>query len=104
MQTGIIENIYPSINTELSIGTKLIDFEVELSLGVAHDCPPISFHRIALRERAWFRQTFVQIGDHVAPKAIIAIFSSSPDEHIDTIQVRALRVSIFGILPQNEFP
>ncbi|HEY7297262.1 MAG TPA: hypothetical protein VH684_04930 [Xanthobacteraceae bacterium] len=100
--TAEVEVIYPSEGSLLQPGSKLIDLKIDLSLAVTHDCPPITFHRIAVRERAWLRRILVSAGDEVPVGSALALFSTAPDERIDEEPARALRVSIIGILHQAD--
>jgi hypothetical protein len=86
----------------LQPGSKLIDLKVDLSLAVAHDCPPITFHRIAVRERVWVRRILVSTGEEVPVGSALALCSTAPDEPVDEEPARALRVSIIGILLQTD--
>lgn len=101
MRTGIVHSIYATSETLLTPGYKLFDIRIDASLGIVHDCPPISFHRIALREPVWLRQMLVCAGDEIPPDTPLAIFSSTKDEPIDLVHSRPLRVSIFGTIPQD---
>ena len=69
----------------------------------ANDCPPVTYHRIALRERVWLRRLQVAAGDEVAPGAVIAVFSTEPDETLDVAPQRPVRVSVAGILHEPDW-
>ena len=100
--TAVVEAIYPSEGSLLQPGSKLVDLKVDLSLAVAHDCPPITFHRIAVRERVWVRRILVSAGEEVPVGSVLALCSTAPDEGVDEEPARALRVSIIGILLQTD--
>lgn len=102
MRTATIQSVYPTLDAPLAIGSKLVDVKIDLSHGILHDCPPISFYRIALREQAFLRQLLIQKADEVPPMTMLAIFSTDPDEKVDIAQARPLRISVFGIVPQND--
>ena len=100
--TAVVETIYPSEGSLLQPGSKLVDLKVDLSLAVAHDCPPITFHRIAVREGVWVRRILVSAGEEVPVGSVLALCSTAPDEGVDEEPARALRVSIIGILHQTD--
>ncbi len=84
-------------------GAKLLDLRIDLSAVASQDCPPISYYRIVLRDRAWLRQLMVAPGDEVAVGATLALFSSERDEPLDGIPARALRVTIAGVAPPSDW-
>lgn len=98
MTTAVVKTIYPAVNTELPLGAKLMDLSVDLSAVLPHDCPPISLYRLALRDRVWLRKLAVGVGDDVAVGAVLAQFSTEPDEPIDGDPARAVRVIVAGII------
>ena len=100
--TAVVETIYPSEGSLLQPGSKLVDLKVDLSLAVAHDCPPITFHRIAVRERVWVRRILVSAGEELPVGSVLALCSTAPDEPVDEEPARALRVSIIGNLHQTD--
>lgn len=103
MTTGVIRKIHASEESFLDMGAKLLDLTVDLGDVFAHDCPPISHYRIALRDKVWLRQLFVAPGDEVEPGANLAYFSTNRDETLDGVPVRALHVSIAGILAASDW-
>ena len=98
MTTAVVKTIDPAVNTELPLGAKLMDLSVDLSAVLPHDCPPISLYRLALRDRVWLRKLAVGVGDDVAVGAVLAQFSTEPDEPIDGDPARAVRVIVAGII------
>lgn len=103
MKSAMVQALYPSEGTLLVPGAKLLDLKVDLSLAVGHDCPPVSFYRLALRERAWLRKLLVAAEDDVAVGAPLAILSTEPDESLDPAPGRDARLSIAGILYQSDW-
>ncbi len=79
-------------------GARLLDFSVDLSAGVAHDCPPIAHYRLVLRERGWLRSMTVAVGDAITAGAVLALLSTEQDEPLDAAPVRAARVTVASIL------
>lgn len=103
MQSAVVEALYGAEGSLLQPGAKLVDVKVDLSLAVAHDCPPVTYHRIALRDRAWLRRVLVRPGQEIAVGAPMLILSSDPDEDADAPPGRAARTSIAGIMHQTDW-
>lgn len=100
MLSAVVAAVHPSARAELAVGAKLVDLTVDLTAIAAQDCPPVSHFRMVVRERAWLRELAVAHGDEIAVGTRIALFSTAPDEPLDTEPVRELRVAIAGILMQ----
>lgn len=100
MTTALIDTVHAAEGSELALGAKLLDLTVDLSAGAAHDCPPISTYRIALRDRVWLRRMLVAADDEIEVGAPLALFSTEPDEPLDAAPSRAVRVSLVGIVQQ----
>ena len=103
MQSAIVEALYCVEGTLLVPGAKLVDLKVDLSLAVAHDCPPVTYHRIALRDRAWLRRVLARPGEEIAVGAALLILSSDPDEDPDAPPERQARTSVAGIMHQTDW-
>jgi len=101
MRLAQIKAIHAPEGSSLAPGAKLFDITVDLSEAVAHDCPPISHYRLALRDRAWLRRIAVARGDEVAIGAALALFSTDEQEPLDGAPARNVRISIAGILDQS---
>ena len=83
----------------LAMGAGLVELEVDLSSYVIHDCPPISYFRIVLREAAWLRRFAVTVGETVPVGRIIAQLSTTPDESLGGDGARRVRVNVAGVIP-----
>jgi hypothetical protein len=103
MTTASVDKVYVEEGKPLNVGAKLLDLIVDLSATAAHDCPPVSAYRIVLRDRAWLRRLAVAPGDDLEVGAIIAQFSTEPDEPLDGEAARTVRVTIAGILGQSDW-
>ncbi len=103
MASGLVQACYLAPGAQVVPGTRLLDFKVDLSAALSHDCPPISFHRLALRERAWLRRLLVAPGQDVAAGAVLALLSTDPEESLEGTEHRPARCSIAGILPQPDW-
>ena len=88
----------------LGIGAGLLEIEVDLSSFVAHDCPPVSYYRIVLREVAYLRRAAVAAGEVVPVGALVAQLSPMADAPLDGMAARRLRVNVAGIIPNWDEP
>ena len=102
MTSAVVDSIHAAAGSALTPGAALMDVSVDLSAVAAHDCPPISLYRIVLRDRVWLRRIAVARGDDVEVGALLACFSTEPDESLDGEPSRSVRVTIAGILAQAE--
>lgn len=84
----------------LGIGSALLEIEVDLSSQVAHDCPPISYFRLVLREKAHLRRWDVSQGQSLPVGQLLAVLSQTPDETLDGDAARNVRTNAAGIFPQ----
>jgi hypothetical protein len=103
MSTALIRTVYAAEGSALDIGAKLLDLTIDLSSVVAHDCPPISHYRIAIRDRGWLRRLLVAPGDNIETGAVMAQFTTEPDEPLDGGPARAMRITVAGILDQSDW-
>ncbi len=103
MTTAVIEAIYPAEGTALTMGAKLLDLSIDLSKSIPHDCPPISYFRLALRERVWLRRLLIAPKDEVEIGATVAQFSTEPNEPLDGEASRNIRVTVAGIVNHAEW-
>jgi hypothetical protein len=103
MTTALVKAVHVQEGVALPLGGKFLDVSVDLSSFAEHDCPAISYFRIAVRERAWVRRLTVAKGDDLKPGAALAHLSTEPDEALDGAPVRPARVSVAGILSQAEW-
>jgi len=102
MTAATIEAVYARAGDALAVGAKLCDLTVDLSAVAAQDCPPISHFRLVLRERLWVRDVAARPATDVAVGATLMRFTTSPDEPLDGVPAREVRVSIAGILAQTD--
>jgi hypothetical protein len=97
MSSAVVECCYANLGTLLKAGDKLFDLSVDLSSGFSQYCPPISYFRVVVREKLWLQKTFVVPGDGCDVGAILALFSTEPDETIEATPTRAIRITTAGI-------
>lgn len=74
-----VARVHAREGERLMPGGLLLDLEIDLSGGVARDCPPVSTCRIVLREALWLRRLHVRAGDPVPAGAMMAEFSDVAD-------------------------
>jgi hypothetical protein len=103
MTSALIEAVHAIEGRALAPGAKLFDMTVDLSLAAPHDCPPISHYRMVLREKATLRRLFVEPGEDAAVGAPLALFSTDPDEALDTAPGRMARTAIANIMFQSSW-
>lgn len=102
MSSATIQAIYPSEGSLMVPGSKFLDIKVDLSLAATHDCPPVSFHRIAVRDRIWLRRLLVDLNHEVTVGTTLALFSTEPVESLEEAPAREVRTSIASILQQTD--
>jgi hypothetical protein len=98
MTGATFEFLHAQPGDAMKMGSKLLDFSVDLSSAFAQECPPISFYRVVLREKAWLRKLDLTPGQFCELDEVVAIFSSSPDEDLDQPIARAVRTTVAGIV------
>lgn len=103
MESAVVQAVYVTEGSPLGPGGKFLDVCVDLSRVAQHDCPAISYFRIAVRDRAYVRALSVARGEEIAVGASIAQLSTDPAEPLHGVPVRPARVTIAGILYQPEW-
>jgi hypothetical protein len=103
MKSAIFICVYVAVGEQLEAGAKLFDLSVDLSAIFPQDCPPISYYRMILRERAWLRRLEVQEGDEREVGGILALFTGAAAEPLDAAPQRPVRFITAGILHQSHW-
>ena len=98
-----MDTLYAAEGAFLPVGSKLLDLKVDLSDAAAHDCPPISFYRLSVRDAVWLRQLEVAPEDQCETGALLALFSTEGSESLDGAPDRQIRFSIVGIMPKFDW-
>ena len=98
MTEAVIECYYAAPGTALKAGDKLLDVSVDLSSSFSQDCPPISFYRIVMRERAILCELRPAAGQTCKVGELVALFSTTEGEATDQPAQRGIRSAIAGIL------
>lgn len=101
MSAADVVEVHAAEGDALGIGGRLIDLCLDLSAAAAHDCPPISYFRITLREKVWLRRLAVKLGDAIQPGALVALFTTTADEPIDGEPARSARVTVAGLIHET---
>ena len=104
MTIGTVSRVLVAPGGELPAGTPLMDVRVDLSNAAAHDCPPVSYFRIVLRDAGVLRTLTAQPGSEVAPGERIGLMTSTGDESTSGEPSRPARVTTVGVLgPDDEW-
>ena len=82
----------------VTAGAPLLDLRVDLSAGIAQDCPPVTTCRIVLREAAWLGRALVAADDAIAPGGALALLSTEAGNPLDGPPVREVRCTVAAIL------
>ncbi len=98
MSAATVECLYVEPGEAVKMGSKLADLRVDLSSAFAQECPPVSYYRIVLRERAFVRSISATPGDLLEVDAPFVLFSTDPDEPLDPPATRPMRTTIAGIM------
>lgn len=97
-----VERIYVSEGERLTKGQRLLDLTLDLSAGVARDCPPVSTCRLVLREDAWVRRLPVEAGSVVVASDALALLSTGPDTPPEP-PAREARVTVATVLQHDDW-
>lgn len=92
-----VARIHAAEGDRLAPGGLLLDLDVDLSGGIARDCPPVSTCRIVLREALWLRRLHVGVGAALAPGAPLADLADTPDAAYEP-PMRAARIATAAIV------
>lgn len=98
MANARVECLYAGEGEFLRPGSRLLDLSVDLSSAFAHECPPVSYFRIVLREPLWLRCWALGLGDLCPVDGLIARFSTEADEADGGGTGRQVRVNSAGII------
>jgi hypothetical protein len=98
-----VHALHASLGSALVPGGRLMDLRLDLGASVQHDCPPVSFHRLVVRQRVWLRRLHVAVGQDVPNGALLGLFSTTPDEPEEGPVEGALRVSMAMVLVDAEW-
>ena len=90
--------IHAAAGDRMGPGAKLLDFSYDLSAGTAHDCPPVTYYRLILRERGVLRALTIARGDRLESGVPLALLATDPADPADAMPARAARVTVAGIV------
>lgn len=104
MTTGVVTAVHAAPGTMLEPGAPLVDVRVDLSHAAAHDCPPVSWFRVILRERGVLRELTAARDDELAPGARFGLLAATADEPASDLPARAARLTTVGLVgPEPEW-
>jgi hypothetical protein len=95
---ALIECLYVVPGAPVKMGDALLDLSINLSHNFSQDCPPISFYRIVVREKAILREVRFERGQSCRVGDVIAVFSTEPDELLGPPAARGIRVATAAIV------
>ena len=98
-----IETLFVVEGQLLKPGMKIVDLRIDLTSVVAHDCPPVSFYRIAFRDHAWLRRLSVANGDTLEIGTELALFSTEENEPLNGSVGRSARFITAGIIHRRDY-
>lgn len=98
MSGALIECVHVASGARLQAGSKLFDVSVDLGGAFAHECPPISYYRLVLRETLWLRHLAVAPGMRWEMDDPLAILTLDPDEPLTGGAIRPARIAAAGIV------
>ncbi|MFI4976869.1 MAG: hypothetical protein ACHP84_20235 [Caulobacterales bacterium] len=101
MASAQIDAIHLAEGAAVAVGGKLLDLTIDLSAAVPHDCPPVNHFRLILRDAVWLRRLDVAVNDQPDVGASLALFSTEPDEPLDSAPTRQVRLAIAEIFHQS---
>ncbi len=104
MSTAVITAIHATPGTALEPGAPLFDIRIDLSHAAAHDCPPVSWFRVIIRDRGVLRGLTVAEDSEVAPGERIGLVATTPGEPATAEPARAARLTTVGLVgPETEW-
>jgi hypothetical protein len=98
VRSAEVHAVHCSAGEELKRGGKILDLKVDLSSVFEHDCPPVSFYRLAACNRLWVRDVSAKVGATALVGETLVLCSTTPDEDLNTSQQQPARVSVIAIL------
>ena len=100
--SGRLAKLHASVGDLLRPGDVLADVTIDLSAGIARDCPPVTTCRIVLQEAAWLREVLISPECPIAAGSAIALLSSEADSPAQAPSRRA-RTTVAAILHHEEW-
>jgi hypothetical protein len=97
MTDAVIGPLHATLGQKLAVSSALMELTVDLSDIYLHDCPPVSHFRVVMREAVWLREWRVAQGARADVGGVLALFSTTEDEPLETPPSREVRVMIAGV-------
>ena len=101
MDGADVIEVHAAVGDALGVGGRLLDLRLDLSAAAAHDCPPISYYRVSLRERVWLRRLNAKPGGVIQADDVVAVFTTTPDEPLEGEAARSARVTVAGLIHET---
>lgn len=98
MTTAVVTAVHAVPGATLESGAPLFDIRIDLSHAAAHDCPPVSWFRVILRDRGVLRALTVAEDSEVAAGERVGLVASAPDESTSGEPARAARLTAVGLV------
>lgn len=98
MSTAVVSKVHAVPGAELAPGAPLLDLRVDLSHEAAHDCAPVSYFRLVVRDRGVLRTLAVDVGSELAAGQRIGVLTTTADETSEAEPARAARLTTVGVV------
>ncbi len=102
MTGAVVHWLETDSSPAFSLGQALMELTIDLSASYGHDCPPISYFRVVLREKVWLRERRFADGAEAMVGDVIALFTTSPDEALDGPPMREVRSMLASVIPRTK--
>ena len=95
---GVVDEVHVAPGAVVAAGTAIIDFTIDLSGGLAFDCPPEAYFRLILNEDATIESLSVTAGLAFGPELAIGEIRVSGDA-----EARVARVSAASVVREKDW-
>jgi hypothetical protein len=99
---GRLARLHATIGRRLEPGDVLADVTIDLSAGVARDCPPVTTCRIVMREAAWLREVLISKEHQALGGMPIALLSTDPASPTEP-PARQARTTVAAIVHHEDW-
>ncbi|WP_068078207.1 hypothetical protein [Novosphingobium lentum] len=99
---GRLAKLHANVGSRLEAGDVFADLSIDLSAGVARDCPPVMTCRIILQETVWLRDVLMSSAAVFAGGSLLALVSTDPRSSPEA-PCRSVRTTMAVILHHEEW-
>jgi hypothetical protein len=99
---GRLVKLHATISNRLDAGDLFADVMIDLSAGIARDCPPVTTCRIILQETAWLREMLLSPDDQASAGSLVALLSTDPTSPAEA-PTRQARTTVAAIIHHEEW-